>query len=214
MRIVCLSDTHGRHKKVKDIPDGDVLVFAGDVTPRGEIGNLGNFNKWVGKFPHKHKILVAGNHDWCFERENLLAREMMSNVTYLEDSEIVIDGIKFYGSPWQPEFMGWAFNLPRGEKLEKVWDRIPDDTNVLVTHCPPYSVLDLVINDRSNENGEMVGCQDLANRILSLKELRLHVFGHIHCAYGETFLNEVHCINASICTEEYIADNKPIVIDI
>ena len=213
MRIVCLSDTHGRHKKLK-VPDGDVLIHAGDITPSGEIEMLGSFNKWVGKLPHEHKIVIAGNHDWCFAKEHrLIAREMISNATYLEDSEIIIDDIKFYGSPWQPEFCHWAFNLPRGEKLREIWDYIPDDTNVLITHCPPFGILDLIINPRSNENGEMVGCEDLAKRTMTLKDLKLHIFGHIHCAYGECVRRGVHHINASNCSEEYLAVNEPIVVD-
>jgi len=144
-----------------------------------------------------------------------LSIDMIDNATYLQDEEVVIDGIKFYGSPWQPEFMNWAFNLPRGEKLAEVWSHIPDDTDVLITHCPPYGKLDLVINEYSDENGEMVGCKDLAERIMSLKKLKLHVFGHIHCSHGECFdQNSVHYVNASICTEEYLADNRPIIVDI
>lgn len=213
MKIICLSDIHGRHRKIKNIPDGDVLVFAGDITSHGTISDLVRFNKWLNKWPHKNKLVVAGNHDWCFAREKNLSKEILTNATYLEDSEIIIDDIKFYGSPWQPEFCNWAFNLRR-DKLKDVWDLIPDDTNVLITHGPPYSILDLVLNVRSNENGEMVGCAYLAERIMALKELKLHVFGHIHCAYGEKTEKGIHYVNASICTEEYQADNEPIVIDI
>ena len=215
MRIVCISDTHGRHKKIKDIPEGDVLIHAGDITPSGQLDMLGSFNKWLGKLPHPNKIIVAGNHDWCFTKEyRLIAKEMVTNATYLEDSEIIIDGVKFYGSPWQPEFCNWAFNLPRGEELAEIWSHIPDDTNVLITHAPPYGLLDLVINERSNENGEQVGCIDLGERIFALKKLKLHVFGHIHCAHGEIYKDGIHYVNASTCTEAYMADNEPIVVDI
>lgn len=175
---------------------------------------LGSFNKWLGELPHRHKIVISGNHDWCFQKEKCLARDMLSNATYLEDSEIIIDGLKFYGSPWQPEFCDWAFNLPRGEKLAEVWDHVPDDVNVLITHSPPYGKLDLVINERSRENGQNVGCKDLAEKIMSLKKLKLHVFGHIHCAYGEHVDGDLHSINASICTEAYLPENSPIIIDI
>lgn len=214
MRIVCLSDTHGRHKKIKNVPDGDVLVHAGDMTPRGDINDLRSFDNWLGRLPHRHKIIVSGNHDWCFFNKSSVARETITNAIYLEDSEIIIDGIKFYGSPWQPEFCDWAFNLPRGPALAEVWGRIPDDTNVLITHSPPFGSLDVVWNVRSSENGMAVGCEDLARRILNLENLKLHVFGHIHCAYGEKIHNGIHYINASICTEGYEAKNEPIVIDI
>jgi len=209
MKIVCISDNHGRHKKIKNIPEGDVLVHAGDVTSSGKIEMLDNFNKWLGELPHKHKIIIAGNHDWCFAREHrLIAREMISNATYLEDSEIIIDGVKFYGSPWQPEFCDWAFNLPRGESLAKVWNRIPDDTNVLITHGPPYGILDLNLDD------EPCGCEDLLNKIMSLSKLKCHIFGHIHEGYGIKEELGVKFINASSCNFEYQPINKPIVIDI
>ncbi len=213
MRIVCLSDIHGKHKKLKNVPDGDVLVFAGDILSGNRIIDLIEFNKWLGKWKHKHKIVVAGNHDWCFFREKSLSVEHLNNAVYLENSEVVIDGVKFYGSPYQPIFCDWAFNLPQ-EKLRDVWKLIPKDTNVLITHCPPRATLDLVDNINSDDHGEMVGCIELAKKVAKLKKLKLHIFGHIHCAYGKETKNGVQYVNACICTEEYKVGNEPIVIDI
>ena len=150
MKIVCISDSHGKHKKIKNIPSGDVLIHAGDMTSEGEIETIGSFNKWLGELPHRHKIVIAGNHDWSFDNgQRFLAREMITNATYLEDSEITIDGVKFYGSPWTPEYGEWAFNIPRGEALASKWSMIPDDVNVLITHGPPKKILDRGPDDRN-----------------------------------------------------------------
>lgn len=208
MRIVCISDTHGRHKKL-NVPDGDVLICAGDITPSGELPHALSFDRWVGKFNHKHKLLIAGNHDWCFQNQFRDATiKSLENLTYLEDSEYVADDIKFYGSPWQPRFCDWAFNLDRGEPLRQKWELIPDDVNVLITHCGPSMVLDMTAN------GDRTGCEDLWFRINNLRELKLNVFGHIHEDYGHKVINGVHYVNASNCTEMYALENDPIVVDL
>jgi Icc-related predicted phosphoesterase len=208
MKIVCFSDTHKQHEDVV-MPDGDVLVFAGDMCGSGKLKSIIAFNEWLGTLPHKNKIVIAGNHDRSFEGPSrTVARLEMTNAIYLEDEEVVIDGVKFYGSPYQPEFCSWAFNLPRGELLARKWSFIPDDTNVLITHGPPYSILD------ENNYGELCGCQDLQSRIHELKDLKLHVFGHIHYSYGIQELFGVKYVNACVCGEDYKPDNKPIVVEI
>jgi Icc-related predicted phosphoesterase len=211
MKIICFSDTHKLHDQIEEMPEGDVLLFAGDMCGRGGIKSIGRFNKWLGTLNYKYKIVVAGNHDMCLEDPSLrnLAKDMITNAVYLEDEEIIIDGIKFYGSPWQPEFLNWAFNLPRGPKLREKWALIPNDTNVLITHGPPHGIMDFAIYDKIN-----VGCQDLADRIQELSELKAHVFGHIHGDYGVVEMDGVTYVNASICTEEYKPTNKPIVLEI
>jgi len=207
MKIVAISDTHTMHDSV-EVPDGDVLIHAGDFSGRGSIYDLEEFLEWFGKFPHKNKILIAGNHDWCFEnsrRDEAIA--MTKEVaTYLEDSSIVIDGIKFYGAPWQPEFNNWAFNVPRGPELAAKWAKIEGDTNVLITHGPPHKILDLC-------PGGHVGCEDLSSAVFKLPELKYHIFGHIHESYGiEKFL-DVTYVNASNCTGGYRPNNPATVID-
>jgi len=209
MKIVCISDTHGKHEKIKDIPSGDVLVHAGDITPFGQIEIVGGFNEWLGRLPHKHKIVIAGNHDRSFENYNrFISKEMITNATYLEDSEVIIEGIKFYGSPWQPEFCNWAFNLPRGKLLAEKWSMIPDDVNVLITHSPPSGILDLT------EDGVSCGCEDLLNRIKELTKLKCHIFGHIHEDHGTKEEFGIKFINASSCDFYYQPINKPIVFNI
>jgi len=208
MKIVCLSDTHKMHNDV-EIPKGDILVFAGDMCGRGGISSVGKFNKWFEQFPHKHKIVIAGNHDRCFENEaRNIAKAMITCATYLEDSEIIIEGIKFYGSPWQPFFLNWAFNLHRGNALAQKWAMIPDDTNILITHGPPYKILDKTFK------GDLCGCEDLLARVKELKKLKYHIFGHIHEGYGVEEKFGVKFVNASACTFTYKPINKPIIIEI
>ncbi|WP_417514535.1 metallophosphatase domain-containing protein [Marinobacter sp.] len=214
MRIVCISDTHSKHEEINHIPYGDVLIHAGDSLGFGSLSNLEDFDKWLGTLPHPNKILIAGNHDTCFEDNPEEARNLVKNAIYLEDSDVVIDGLKFWGSPWTPEFFDWAFNARRGLQLFDKWQRIPLDTDVLITHGPPAGILDLVVTHRGEAQ---VGCNDLLRRIFELKNLKAHVFGHIHSGYGTEIRKsdrEVRFVNASICTERYQPSNHPIVFDI
>lgn len=206
MKIVCIADTHSLHDQV-NIPDGDVLVHAGDLTNAGSTKDVIKFNSWIGKLPHKHKIIIAGNHDRCFEH-SLSTKAILTNAIYLQDSAITIDNILFWGSPWQPMFYSWAFNLPRGRELAKKWNQIPYTTDVLITHGPPVGILD------QTTKGDHVGCVDLKDRISNLHNIKLHVFGHIHNAYGKKKEGRVQYVNASICTEKYDPINEPIVVDI
>jgi predicted phosphohydrolase len=118
LMIVAIADSHGLHRKLR-IPDGDILIHAGDLTRSGNIGELDEFNEFLGGLPHRHKIVIAGNHDFCFENNMEESARRLTNAVYLQDAETVIKGIKFYGSPWQPWFYDWAFNLPRGEALRR-----------------------------------------------------------------------------------------------
>lgn len=208
MRVICISDTHSLHWKLDHaIPDGDLLIHAGDITSSGDLADVKSFNQWIGHLPHPHKIVIAGNHDFCFERNREVAQGHLSNCRYLQDSEVVINGIKIYGSPWQPWFFDWAFNLERGEPLARVWKQIPIDTDILVTHGPPFGILD------KTARGEQVGCKDLLERIEQIAP-RLHVFGHIHEAYGKTRVGGTTYVNASVCNLNYVPCNAPIVVDL
>src|SRR4051794_39961846 len=172
MRIVCVSDTHGYHE-LTTIPDGDILVHGGDICRHGGLEDVDEFNRWLGTLPHKHKVVICGNHDWCFQEKPAEARARITNAVYLEDSGCEIEGLKFYGSPWTPLFCDWAFMLPRGPKMAAKWSLIPDGLDVLITHGPPEGIRDF------NRTGEPCGCRDLLVRVLDAKP-RLHVFGHIH----------------------------------
>lgn len=209
MRVVCISDTHLIHQMVKlKVPDGDLLIHAGDGTNDGTVGEVTAFTQWLAGLDHPHKVLIAGNHDWLFQKDPARAKAIVPpSITYLQDSTVEIKTMKIYGSPWQPAFMGWAFNLPRGRPIRKKWKRIPDDTDILITHGPPAGILD------QSYAGESVGCADLRETIRRVKP-KLHVFGHIHKSYGSTVVSGTRFVNASICNEDYLPSNKPIVIDL
>lgn len=200
MKLVLLSDTHGQHKHWNNkVPDGDVLIHAGDISSVGTEYQVVLFLEWFSKLPHKHKIFIAGNHDWLFERDSEVVRAILKNyptLTYLQESSVVIDGIKIWGSPWTPWFYNWAFNIPPYK--ENQWDTIPLDTNVLITHGPPYGILD------KTDRGQHAGCRNLFRKIGELNECKLHVFGHIHEGAGELQLAEKTYINASMVDEIYM----------
>jgi len=235
MRIVCISDTHSLHENMRHtLPEGDVLIHAGDLSNRGGEKDVTNFIHWFQNIQgFDTKIFISGNHDHCFERVNephhrgdfdwlhhLMSPENLSqsDVTYLEDNFITIDSpefskpIKIYGTPWQPWFYDWAFNLPRmGNELQEKWNLIPEDTDILITHGPPNGYGDLVNNWRQpNVN---VGCELLLNRIIDIKPI-LNIFGHIHEGYGVYTNEDTTFVNASICTTDYRPTNKPIVVDL
>ena len=190
MKLVLLSDTHGLHDHL-DVPEGDVLLHAGDCSRSGTFEQIADFNRFLGELPHPHKIIIAGNHDFGFEQYPAEARALITNATYLEDEAITLDGIKIYGSPWQPEFHNWAFNLPRGQALKEKWDLIPADTDILVTHGPPKH-----IGDRTFM-GKHVGCEELAKRVKAIKP-KIHLFGHIHEAAGQWQIDETLYVNGSM----------------
>lgn len=208
MKCVAISDTHTLHWDL-DIPDGDVLIHAGDSLNRGTLVELQDFNAWLFTLPHKHKIVIAGNHDWCFERADCHARakEILTEAIYLQDESVVINDLLFYGSPWQPAFMDWAFNLERGKALRKKWKKIPVGTDVLITHGPPMGILDKTIS------GETVGCFDL-REVVEIVKPRFHIFGHIHEGYGQFEYEGTTYINACINTHRYVPSNAPIVFEL
>jgi Icc-related predicted phosphoesterase len=174
MRIVAVADTHTFHHDLSVVPEGDVFVHAGDLCRAGRLDEIRAATDWLTALPHRHKIVVAGNHDWCFARSPHEAVAVLGDrIVYLQDSETTIEGVRFWGSPWQPEFRGWAFNLPRGEALAARWALIPLGIHVLITHGPPLGIGD--------HGGEAVrsGCRDLLAAVQRVRPL-LHLFGHIH----------------------------------
>jgi len=210
MKICIISDTHMKHKFVvlKSL-EADVIIHCGDMTGNGGSGAITQFMEWFsGLDQFKHKICIAGNHDWMFERANLLARELVpDNVIYLEDEEVVIDGVKFYGTPVQKIFCNWAFNKPE-EKLAQHWAAIPDDVDVLITHSPPYSIFDNV--PRSGNQGSPSLYKEVVERI----KPKIHCFGHIHEGYGRKLMDGIRFVNASNLDGDYQCVNDPVVFEI
>lgn len=205
MRLVFVSDTHLQH--AFDVPNGDVLMHCGDGTWHGTAGEIRQWNEWFQKQPHRHKVAIAGNHDWGFQTEPETSQQLLSAPIYLQDSATIIEGIIIYGSPWQPWFHNWAFNLPRGRAISEKWALIPEDVDVLVTHGPPHGILD------ENLLGEHCGCEELLEAVRRIKP-KVHAFGHIHCAHGTHLVGETFFVNASICTELYEPRQAPIVVDL
>jgi Icc-related predicted phosphoesterase len=206
-KICFLSDTHGMHEKV-EITEADIIVFAGDITNSGKLLQLDRFNYWLSCLKITKRIVVAGNHDFICEQDKYITKTILGKTcTYLEDSSTIIDGIKFYGSPWQPWYYDWAFNVKESWKREAIWAKIPQDTEILITHCPPYGIGDLTLQ------GDNAGCPELRKRIEQLPDLKYHVFGHIHEGNGQYSLGNIQLLNVSTCTREYKPINKPIVIE-
>lgn len=213
MKITFISDTHNKHNQVTSLlPGGDMLLHCGDISSNGQPHMIKNFCEWFSKIEnYTHKIFIAGNHDWLFQTDPNLAKEIVlayDNITYLFDNSITIDGVKIYGSPWQPEFCYWAFNLPKnGDGLKRVWNKIPNDVDILMTHGPSFGNLDKVIGGYEN-----LGCEILAKRINEIKP-KIHVSGHIHTGYGYKFNGDTHMFNAAVLNEQYIFTQKPMSVD-
>lgn len=208
LRLVCLSDTHGRTAGLA-VPEGDVLLHAGDLTERGRPQEVEAAARWLAGLPHRWKVVVAGNHDRLFQDDPARARGLLAGVpglVYLQDEQAVVAGLRIFGSPWQPWFLDWAFNLPRdGAELEAVWARVPADLDVLLTHSPAHGLLDRC------QDGRRVGCERLRAHLPRLRP-RLHVCGHIHEAHGEVHADGTHHVNASICDVRYRPRQAPRVV--
>jgi Icc-related predicted phosphoesterase len=210
MKIVAISDVHGKWNKLS-IPDCDILISAGDFSFKGEPHMVRDFHKWLSKQDAGHIISVMGNHELWVESNFNLAKQMVHEIDptihFLEEGLVEIEGIKIYGSAIQPTFFNWAYNRNRGQEIAAHWARIPDDTNILITHGPMYGILDMC------PDGSQVGCQDLFARHLQLENLKLHICGHIHYSAGEKYFNGVKYINAAICDEQYMPTNPVRIIE-
>ncbi|XP_066154936.1 UPF0046 protein T07D4.2 isoform X2 [Euwallacea fornicatus] len=208
LRFVCMSDTHSLVRNIMfDIPDGDVFIHAGDFTKCGqkEEKKVANQRKDIeDEVPHYGK--TRDNINEAVNTDNI--RQYLTNCIYLEDSGVEICGIKIYGTPWQPEFGNWAFNLPRGRDCLSKWNLIPEDTDILVTHTPPLGHGDLVCS------GVRAGCVELLTTVQTRVKPKYHIFGHIHEGYGVTSDGKIIFINASTCDINYIPNNLPVVFDI
>jgi predicted protein tyrosine phosphatase/predicted phosphohydrolase len=209
LRLVIASDTHEQHAQLA-VPEGDVFIHCGDITYNGDLRAIADFGAWLAALPHQHKLVIAGNHDFAFEHVPAPARKALGSdkngVRYLQDSGVTISGVCFWGSPWQPWFFDWAFNLRRGPALAAKWQLIPERTDVLITHGPPMGILDDV-------RGDHVGCGDLLTRVAAVKP-RVHAFGHIHEGSGIFVQDGTTYVNASICDEQYRPGNPIRVVDI
>jgi Icc-related predicted phosphoesterase len=225
-RIVCISDTHGMHgeigkvkwngKKSYPLPEGDILVHCGDTTGWGRYTETLAFINWLGDQDYKYKFCIAGNHDATYASNPFEIKEYMSaaGIHYLCDSGAVVDGIRFYGSPYSPIFFDWHF-MEDEVALNKRFRRIPDNTDVLLTHTPPYGILDgPVWVDLSKDQGhfskpERMGSRSLRHRVDAMPNLKANIFGHIHEGFGQKIINNTTYVNAAFLNGEYFPHGKP-----
>ena len=209
MHLTIISDTHSQHQKLQ-LGSGDILIHCGDFTNCGSLDDTVSFTDFMAEQKFKHKIVIAGNHDFCFEDKRSREAEKLlrdNDIIYLNDTGIQIDGINFWGSPVQPEFMNWAFNRARGADIRKHWDKIHASTDVLITHGPPLGILDVTFDGRS------VGCADLLDSVQNIKP-RVHAFGHIHESYGVVELDDIKFVNACNTDHSYRITHPPVRVEI
>lgn len=207
MKIIAAADTHGLHGSMQ-IPDGDVFIHAGDFSALHTLEEVEQFADWLSQQPHRHKVVIAGNHELFFETAlggAAVVALRKAGIIYLEDTSVIIDGVKIFGSPWTPSFQNWAFMLPRGEVLRKKWMQIPLDTDVLVTHGPPAGIFD-------HAHNLDLGCSELLSVVKRVRP-RLHIFGHIHEQYGVKKCWGITFANASICDHANRVNRNPLAIE-
>ena len=215
MKITTVSDTHGFHFGVerwiidcapRSPDEKSLIIHAGDCTSLGTEAQFEQFCDWYGQLPFTYKVLTPGNHDLVAEKMPGFVKEVAEKrgIIYLDNSGCTVEGIKIWGSPFTPIYGRWAFMKPR-DQMASVWEQIPDDTEILVTHGPAHRILDKV------KEGQRVGCEALAARIeeLKTKSLRYHICGHIHEAHGMWARGDVSFINASICNLYLVPVNIP-----
>jgi Icc-related predicted phosphoesterase len=217
IKLSIISDTHTKHRGIEkeSLPGGDILIHGGDLMNSGyDEDDIWSFMEWYSTRPYQNIIFIAGNHDRKFQKDPARIKEILEeypNVIYLEDSHVDIpfeDGTnaKIYGSPWQPEFCNWAFNLPReGKELQEKWDSIPDDTDIVITHGPARGILDV---SGAPYNEPDLGCPLLRKRLDVMKP-KIHICGHIHGGRGYYYNDHTHFFNASILDERYRYVNPP-----
>ena len=246
--IHAISDTHNRHPKIQGLTGGDLLIHAGDFSSLGQKWEVERFIEWYAKQPYSAKVLICGNHEVQIEREYDFRFKMMcqdAGIILLNDSSVELQFLpgkafvdqnipditkfKIHGSPVTPWFYGhnWGWNRARNDAeaalykcdlIKPHWDMIPEDTDILVTHGPPYEILDEVFavdGSSYKEHGMMpryVGCVDLAARIKEVKP-DMHIFGHIHCSHGQKHIDGVSYYNACICDEMYGPSNPITIIE-
>jgi predicted phosphohydrolase len=205
MDLVILGDSHEQHRGV-EVPAGDLLIFTGDFTMFSKhLSAIEDFNDWLGELPHPWKLVIPGNHEFFLESD-AGRRSLISNATVLIDEEITIDGLKIYGSPMTPLY-GGAFGKSSPVDRVRHWQRVPIDVNVLITHAPPYGIL-----DRSPGQIERMGDPELMARVKDLPSLRLHCFGHVHGAYRRSEKDGVVFVNAALMGSLGDIDRAPVVL--
>ena len=197
MKILHLSDTHGAHRRMGKLPEADVLVHSGDFTMTGSEAEAIDFMNWFCDLPQKHKIFICGNHDECLYDANIDGLD--GNVHYLYNSGVEIEGIKFYGIPLFMEDSMFG-------KQNRFYEKIPGGTDVLITHCPPYGILDFDL-DRNWRSEELLAA-------VTKLSPHVHLFGHIHKNHGIEHIGSTIYSNVAIMNDDYTNLQSPNLIKI
>jgi Calcineurin-like phosphoesterase superfamily domain len=207
MRIVIVSDTHGGHESLGSL-SGDVLIHCGDseMGSDARVGGPESLDEWFGRQSFDTILYVGGNHDFAIQARATTGRPVFRNAFYLEDDWIEIDGMRFYGAPWVPELVGWAY-YQSPDAIAERWASIPSGTDVLITHTPPRGILD------QNRRGQSCGCSALTARLATLRP-RLHCFGHVHASAGSVEQDGTRYVNAASVNSRYQIARGPVTLDL
>lgn len=212
MKVTLISDTHNKHSLIpKDSLKGDIIIHSGDFSSLGHRHECKDFLKWYNSLDYKYKVFICGNHEVGVQKDPHMLTTLLiqyPDLIYLNEESVNIEGLNIYGSPWTPFFFNWAYNAQRGEEIKKHWDKIPNNTDILVTHGPVYGINDTVLGRPEN-----LGCKDLYDKILEIKPL-IHTCGHIHTGNGYKEFNDINFFNTSVLDESYQMRYKPYHIEI
>lgn len=225
LKLVFISDTHTQHDKVH-VPECDILFHCGDWTYLGEKETVENFAKWLNTLPARHIVITPGNHEIGLFRKLPQSRSWILDhcprANLLIHESVEIQGINIFGSPYTPYFHNWAWNAGRtiAESvyyfkpfIGDLWQDIPENTQILITHGPPYNILDTAM-DYNDGYATSVGCVELSKRIEALPDLKIHAFGHLHYDGGKTkTINNIKYVNAAVCNDAYKPSNSLITVD-
>lgn len=201
MRILHLSDTHNQHRQLRNLPTADVIIHSGDITFAGTGEEVLDFIEWFGTLNYQYKIFIAGNHDYSLEgkAQERIQNFLPDNCYYLYNSGVTIKGINFWGIPF-------FFSLDESNVDSKTYELIPDNTDVLITHRPPYGILD-------QSNHRRYGSIDLLEA-LNRTHPTYHLFGHIHDNYGIENNKQTTFVNAAVVDTEYNLVRDPFLLNI
>ncbi len=207
MKFITISDTHGCHREL-ELPAGDAIIHSGDFCDLGNVNEVLDFVAWYKELDYEWKLLIGGNHDDLAATQPARFKAMLSEeICYLNDSGTTVNGLNIWGSPVQPDLVGWAFGKNRGMEMKAHWDLVPEDTDILITHTPPYGILD------KSSRGLSLGCEMLLDR-LKVVQPKFHIFGHIHASYGRESNGDTEFINASNYNSRRGLVNAPVVFEI
>jgi len=201
LRIVCMSDTHGKHWEMRDkVPDGDIFIHAGDFSFKMRKNDaeeaMEDFNAWLGTLPHTYKIVIAGNHEIALNDYTLFQiQRRLSNCIYLQDSGVSVEGLKIYGTPWTPS-CNMGFSDSHSNLEQRIWPKIPLKTDILISHMPPFNIKDIAYDPRNTNAVACSVCKQMHRRYShwgskGLRERvrvvrpKVHIFGHVHNRYRQ-----------------------------